>query len=78
MRQGIYAKLPTMLPKGQTIMIKFLYARLSEPSTWRGIIALLTAAGIALSPEQVEAIIVAGLGLIGIAGAFFPDKVKAA
>jgi hypothetical protein len=28
-----------------------IYACLSEPSTWRGIIALVTAAGVALSPD---------------------------
>jgi hypothetical protein len=33
--------------------LSYIYARLSEPSTWRGIIALVTAAGVALSPDQV-------------------------
>jgi len=56
-------------------MIKFLYERLSEPSTWRGIIALLTAVGVTLTDIQTEAVLGAGLALIGIVGAFFPDKV---
>jgi hypothetical protein len=57
--------------------MNYIFARLSEPSTWRGLIALATAFGVAMSPEQIEAIIACGLALIGIAGAFFPDKVTA-
>lgn len=54
----------------------YIIDRLSETSTWRGIIALVTAAGIALSPEQANAITAAGLGVIGVIGAFFPDWKK--
>jgi hypothetical protein len=46
--------------------LSYIYARLSEPSTWRGIIALVTAAGVALSPDQVDKIVAAGLALIGL------------
>lgn len=56
-------------------MKSYILSRLKEPSTWRGILALLTAAGVALSPEQAEAVITVGLALIGVAGAFFPDSV---
>ena len=41
--------------------LSYIYARLSEPSTWRGIIALVTAAVVALSPDQMDKIIAAGL-----------------
>jgi hypothetical protein len=58
--------------------LSYIYARLSEPSTWRGIIALVTAAGVALSPDRVDKIVAAGLALIGLIGAFTPDKMKAA
>jgi hypothetical protein len=54
----------------------YIIERLSEMSTWRGILALLTAAGIAISPEQATAITAAGLALIGVVGAFFPDWKK--
>jgi hypothetical protein len=54
----------------------YILDRLSETSTWRGILALLTAAGIALSPEQASAITAAGLATIGVVGAFFPDWKK--
>lgn len=54
-------------------MLQYLLGRLSEASTWRGIVALLTAAGISLSPEQAAAIVAVGLAVIGTIGAFFPD-----
>lgn len=44
-----------------------------EPSTYRGLIWLLTAAGLVLSPEQQTAIIGAGAALSGIIGVFFSD-----
>lgn len=53
--------------------MNYVLARLKEASTWRGIIAIVTACGVALSPEQIEAIIATGLALMGIVGAFFPD-----
>lgn len=47
---------------------------LGEPSTWRGIALLLTAAGIQLSPDQVAAITSVGLAVTGFIGAFCRDK----
>lgn len=55
-------------------MKEYLLARLSEASTWRGIIMLATAAGVVFSAEQAEAVIAAGLALAGLVGAFSPDK----
>lgn len=55
-------------------MKDFILARGKESSTWRGIVALLTAAGIALSPEQGEAIVALGLAVIGAIGVFTADK----
>ncbi len=49
---------------------------LSEPSTYRGLVWLLTAAGLALSPEQQTAIVGAGAALTGLIGAFFTDTHK--
>jgi hypothetical protein len=42
---------------------------LGQPSSWRGMIVVLTGAGVALKPEHSEAITAGGLmvaGLIGI------------
>ena len=55
-------------------MKEFILNRGKEASTWRGIVALLTAAGVALSPEQSEAIVALGLAVIGAIGVFTADK----
>ena len=47
---------------------------LTEPSTWRGLVWLLTAAGLAVSPDQQAAIAAAGMAIAGAIGAFFPDQ----
>ena len=54
--------------------LEYLVGRLSEASTWRGIVAIGTAFGITMTPEQAEAIVAGGLGLIGLIGAFLPDS----
>lgn len=56
------------------IMKAFILERGKEASTWRGLVALLTAVGITVSPEQGEAIIALGLAVIGAIGVFFADK----
>jgi hypothetical protein len=55
-------------------MKDFILARGKESSTWRGAVALLTALGVTLSPEQAEAIIALGLAVIGAIGVFTADK----
>ena len=54
----------------------YFMERLSEPSTWRGILAFLTGCGIAFSPEQGAAITAAGLAAIGLVGAFTKEGKK--
>ncbi len=54
----------------------YLLARAQEASTWRGVVLVLTAAGIVLRPELQELIVTAGLGLAGLVGAAFPDAKK--
>lgn len=55
-------------------MSEYLLERLGEASTWRGIVALLTAAGIVFDPEQIEGIVATGLAVVGLIGAFTGDK----
>jgi len=55
-------------------MKAYLLERGKEASTWRGLVALLTAVGVTLSPEQGEAVIALGLAVIGAIGVFFSDK----
>lgn len=57
-------------------MLKFLTSRLKERSTWLGIIAVVTAAGIALTPEQTEAIATAGAAIGGLVAVFTADAAK--
>jgi len=47
-------------------IVNILLQRLSENSTWRGIILIATAVGVKLDPEFQESIIIAGLGLVGL------------
>ena len=46
-------------------IIKQIKKSLSEESTWRGIIALITASGVVISPEAATTIIAVGMALIG-------------
>ena len=55
-------------------MKQYLIDRMREPSTWRGIILLLTAIGVPIAPELQTTIVSVGLGLAGMIGAAAPDK----
>lgn len=55
-------------------MKTYVLERLKEASTWRGIVLLLTAAGVPLAPGVADLIISAGLALTGLIGALTPDK----
>lgn len=57
-------------------MMAYLLARLQEPSTWRGLVLIATAAGAVLSPDQQEAIIAGGMMVAGLLGAALPDREK--
>lgn len=47
-------------------ILNTLLSRLSENSTWRGLLLIATSCGLALSPEHQEAIVAAGLALVGL------------
>jgi hypothetical protein len=47
-------------------IVNLLLEKLSENSTWRGLILIAAAVGVQLEPELQESIIVAGLGLVGL------------
>jgi hypothetical protein len=59
-------------------MNSFIYwviDRLDEPSTWRGIIMLITGVtGFALDEEHTQAVIAAGISIVGLIGMFSRDK----
>lgn len=50
--------------------IDWLLERLSENSTWRGIILTLTGLGIAIDPDRIAAITAAGLAIVGLINVF--------
>lgn len=47
-------------------VLNVLLGKLAENSTWRGLILLATALGVRLDPEQANAIIAAGLAIVGV------------
>jgi hypothetical protein len=47
-----------------------LLGKLSENSTWRGLILIATAVGLKVDPSQGEAIAAAGLALVGLINVF--------
>lgn len=55
---------------------RYILARLKEGSTLRGILMLLTAAGVALKPEVSDAIVSVGIALAGLAGVVLPDQAE--
>lgn len=48
----------------------YILARLSENSTWRGLILLATASGIVIEPEKAAAITALGMALVGVINVF--------
>jgi len=50
--------------------ISWLIDRLSENSTWRGIIGIVTATGVVLKPEQADKIIAAGMAIVAVINIF--------
>ncbi len=46
--------------------MKLLLAKLTQESTWRGLIYILTAFGVTIKPELTEAIVATGLGAGGL------------
>ena len=55
-------------------MSKQLGIALNEPSTWRGLVYLLIALGIQISPELQGAIVTAGLSVAAAIGIFVKDN----
>lgn len=51
-------------------MWKYLLERLSERSTWLGVISIITVAGVAITPEQSEAVVNAGVAVAGVVAVF--------
>ena len=48
----------------------YFIEKLKEPSTWKGLVWLVTAFGVALSPDEKEAIAALGMSIAGLIGVF--------
>lgn len=53
--------------------IQTVLTRLQEPSTWRGIIWLLSALGVTIRPELWDSIAAAGMAVVGLLGLLADD-----
>jgi len=47
-----------------------LFRYLKQPSTWKGLISIATAFGVALNPDQIAAIVTLGVGVVGVIQVF--------
>ena len=56
------------------IPIEWIKARLSEPSTYRGLTWLLTAVGITVNPPLAAAIAAIGMAAVGLIDALKADE----
>ena len=54
----------------------YLLNRLTEASTWRGFVLLLTALGVTLDPAKTTAIVAAGTAVAGAISVFVPDSLR--
>lgn len=54
--------------------MRYILERLKEPSTWRGIVLVLTSLGVGINPDAVAYIVSAGTGVAGLIGVFTKDK----
>lgn len=55
-------------------MKSYLIDRAKEPSTWRGVVLLLTAVGVPVAPAMSEAIVSVGLAVAGLIGVVTADS----
>lgn len=55
---------------------KTILEYLMHASTWKGIVAIATAAGVVLNEAQIGAIVAAGLSVVGLIQVFIDDNDK--
>lgn len=53
--------------------IRFILDRLTERSTWLGLVGLASAGGVAIVPEQADAMIAAGTSVASLIGVLTKD-----
>ncbi len=58
----------------KSTIIDYLFARLREFSTWRGIAALAATGGVLVAPEHLDAAYKAFIALLGLTAVFAPNR----
>jgi hypothetical protein len=58
----------------KSTIIDYVFARLREFSTWRGIAALAATGGVLVAPEQLDAAYKAFIALLGLTAVFAPNR----
>lgn len=56
--------------------LEYIVNRLQEKSTWVALGSLLTGIGVAVKPDQWQAIMLIGMGVGGFIGTLLPAKVQ--
>lgn len=60
----------------KNMIIHYIFRRLNETSTLRGIILFISGiSGVVLSSQQTESTVYIVLGIVGLIGALLPDKI---
>jgi hypothetical protein len=54
--------------------MKYILARIFEPSTWRGLVSLATLFGLKIAPDQADAVLTAGVSLYSAINIFRREK----
>lgn len=54
-------------------MQQMISDRFKEPSTWRGLVMLMTAFGVSMAPDTMDYVIAAGTGVSGLIGLVTKD-----
>jgi hypothetical protein len=57
-------------------ILNYALFQLTQASTLRGLVLLVTAVGVKLEPQMVEAIVSTGLGVAGLIGILLPDHLR--
>lgn len=57
-------------------ILPWIIARMKEPSTWKGLIALAAACGVVINPEYAAIILAAGVGMAGFINVVITDPNK--
>jgi len=60
--------------KAVKALLKEIIGYFKYASTWKGLVGLVTAAGLTLQPELQEAIIAAGMAIVGLIQVFVDDR----